>query len=87
MARRMATVLLVGAAAAGAFLLSHISRAPSAHQADDQEEQCQAIEESGEEESGSSSPTALPKLSRLRAVEHARETPPTRTLDSVRQSP
>ena len=82
----MATVLLVSAAVAGVLLLSHLSRTPSAHQADDQEEQCLAIQESGEEEPGQLA-DCLAKLSRLRAAEHARETPPTRTLDSARQSP
>jgi hypothetical protein len=82
----MATVLLVGAALAGVFLLSHLSRTPSAHQIDDQEEQCLAIQDSGEEEPGQLA-DCLAKLSRMRAAERGRETAPTRTLDSARQSP
>jgi hypothetical protein len=82
--RRLATVLLVGAVAAGAFLLSHISRAPSTHQADDQEERCRLIEESEDEEYAGELAECQQKLARLRVIEHA--TPPS-TLDSIRQSP
>jgi hypothetical protein len=69
-ARRMATVLLVGAAVAGVFLLSHLSRPPRAHQADDQEAQCRAIEEDGEEFVGELAQCQT-KLARLRIIEHA----------------
>jgi hypothetical protein len=86
MARRVATFFLVGAAVGGMFLLSHLYRTPSTHPADDQEEQCRTIEESGEDDTGQLA-ACLAKLARLRAAERAREAPPTRTLDSARQSP
>lgn len=72
-ARRMATVLLVGAAVGGVFLLSHISRPTRTHQADDQEAQCRAIEEDGEEYAGELAECQT-KLARLRVIEHAEAT-------------
>jgi Spy/CpxP family protein refolding chaperone len=80
------TMVLLGAAVAGMFLLAHIARPQNTHQADDQEEQCRAIEESGEEFEGELSECQT-KLARLRAIEHHQmsATPP--TLDSTRQAP
>jgi hypothetical protein len=80
------TVLIVGAGVGAVFLLSHLTRAPSAHEADDQEEACRTIEESGEEKPGELA-NCLKRLSHLRAVEHDRTASSARTLDSVRQSP
>jgi hypothetical protein len=79
-------MLLVGAAVGAAFMLSHLYRTANAHEADDQEERCRSIEELGESEPGQLS-ACLTRLTRLRAAERAREAPPTRTLDSARQSP
>jgi hypothetical protein len=86
MARRMATALLVGAGVGAVFLLSHLYRTPSAHEADDQEGTCRAIQESNYEEHPGELADCFARLSRLRAAER-REAPPTRTLDSVRPSP
>jgi hypothetical protein len=85
-ARRTLTILLVGATVAGAFFLSHIARPENAHQADDQEEQCRAIEESGEEFEGELSECQT-KLARLRAIEHHEMSTTPATLDSTRPSP
>ena len=85
-ARRTATLLLMGAAAVGAFLLSHFARTPNAHQADYQEEQCRAIQDAGEGYKGQLA-DCLARLARLRAAERMRAAQPTRTLDSVPQSP
>jgi hypothetical protein len=85
-ARRVAAMLLIGAAVAGVFLLSHISRPENTHQADDQEEQCRAIEESGEEVEGELSDCQT-RLARLRAIEHHQTNAAAVTLDSVRQAP
>jgi len=70
-ASRMMTLILLGAAVGGAFLLSHLSREPSAHQADDQEQLCRAIEESGEEDYVGQLAECRTKLARLRVIEHA----------------
>jgi hypothetical protein len=85
-ARRTLTMLLLGAAVAGVFLLSHISRPQNSYQADDQEEQCRAIEESGEEFEGELSECQT-KLARLRAIEHHQMSATPLTLDSTRQAP
>jgi hypothetical protein len=79
-------MLLVGAAVAGVFFLSHISRPENTHQADDQEAQCRAIEESGEEFEGELSECQT-KLARLRAVEHHQMSATPVTLDSTHPSP
>jgi hypothetical protein len=71
MVRRMVAMLLVGAAVAGVFLLSHLSRKPSAHEADDQAEQCSTIAEAGEDYPGQLADCNA-KLARLRVIEHAR---------------
>lgn len=84
--RRGVALLIVGAGVGAVFLLSHLTRVPSAHEADDQEEACRTIEESGEEEVGELA-NCLKKLSHLRAVEHDREASSARALDSVRRSP
>ena len=86
MARRAVTVLLVGAAVAGVFFLSHISRPENTHQADDQEEQCRMIEESGEEIEGELS-ACQTKLARLRAIEHHQMSATPAALDSIHPSP
>ena len=70
-ARRMVTMLLLSAAVAGVFLLSHVSRPQNTHQADDQEEQCRAIEEAGEEYVGELA-ECQSKLARLRLIERER---------------
>ena len=72
-ARRMVTMLLLCAAVAGVFLLSHVARPQNMHQADDQEEQCRAIEEAGEDYVGELA-ACQSKLARLRLLErdHAR---------------
>jgi hypothetical protein len=85
-ARRTVTMLLVSAAVAGVFFLSHISRPENTHQADDQEEQCRSIEESGEEFEGELSECQT-KLARLRAVEHHQMSATPVTLDSTHSSP
>jgi Spy/CpxP family protein refolding chaperone len=85
-ARRAATMLLVGAAVAGVFFLSHIARPENTHQADDQEEQCRMIEESGEEIEGELSECQT-KLARLRAIEHHQMSATPATLDSTHPSP
>ena len=85
-ARRLVAALIVGAGAVALFLLSHLARTPGTHQADDQEERCRIIEESGEASPGELADCQA-KLAYLRAVERATQTPPARTLDSVRQSP
>ena len=85
-ARRAAVMLLLGAAVAAVFLLSHIARPQNTHQADDQEEQCRAIEESGEEYEGELSECQT-KLARLRAIEHHQLSATPATLDSTRQAP
>ena len=69
------------------FLLSHLSRATSAHQADDQEEMCRMIEEAGEEEYPGQLADCFKKLSQMRAAERGRDAFQTRALDSVRLSP
>jgi hypothetical protein len=83
--RRVATLLLLGAGVAAVFLLAHFSRAPGAHEADDQEGTCRTIQESNEEEYPGQLADCFAKLSRLRAAERSREA--TRALDSVRRSP
>lgn len=85
--RRTVTVLIVGAGVAGVFLLSHLSRATSAHQADDQEEMCRMIEEGGEEEYPGQLADCFKKLSQMRAAERGRDASQARTLDSVHLSP
>jgi hypothetical protein len=85
-ARRTVTMLLVGAAVAGVLLLSHISRAPNTHQADDQEQECRSIEEGGEEFEGQLSQCQM-KLARLRTIEHHQMSATPQVLDSIRQSP
>ena len=85
-ARRTVAMLLLGAAAAGVFLLSHISRPQNAHEADDQEEACRAIEETGEEFEGQLADCQM-KLARLKAIEHHQRSATAPTLDSTRQSP
>jgi hypothetical protein len=85
-ARRTATMLILGAAAAGVFLLSHISRPQNAHEADDQEEACRAIEETGEEFEGQLADCQM-KLARLKAIEHHQRSAAAATLDSTRLSP
>jgi hypothetical protein len=84
--RRLATALILGAGAGTLFLLSHLARLKGTHQAEAQEEQCRIIEESGEESPGELS-ACQAKLSYLRAVERATQTPPARTLDSIRRAP
>jgi len=84
-ARRLVTMLILCAAVAGVFLLSHVSRPQNMHEVDDQEEQCRAIEDSGEEFVGQLSQCQM-KLARLRLIEHARNTPAP-TLDSTHQAP
>jgi hypothetical protein len=78
--------LIVGAGTGALFLLSHLARPARTHQADDQEEQCRIIEESGEDTPGELS-DCQSRVAYLRAVERAAQTPPARSLDSVRQSP
>jgi len=85
-ARRAVTFLLVAAAVAGVFLLSQISRPPNTHQADDQEQQCRAIEEAGEETEGELA-RCRTRLARLRAIEHHQKNGTAQALDSIRQSP
>lgn len=86
-ARRMVTMLLLCAAVAGVFLLSHVSRPQNVHEADDQEEQCRAIEEAGEEYEGELA-ACQAKLARLRMIEHHQmNAAPSLTLDSLHQSP
>lgn len=85
-ARRTAAMLLLGAAATGVFLLSHISRPENGHEADDQEEACRAIEETGEEFEGQLADCQM-KLARLKAIEHHQRSSTAPTLDSTRQSP
>ena len=70
-ASRVVTFLVVCAAVGGVFLLSHLSREPSVHQADDQEEICRVIEEAGEEDYVGQLAECQSKLARLRAIEHA----------------
>jgi len=86
LARRTVAMLLLGAAAAGVFLLSHISRPQNAHEADDQEEACRAIEETGEDFAGQLADCQM-KLARLKAIEHHQRSATAPTLDSTRQSP
>jgi hypothetical protein len=71
MTRRVVTLLFVSAAVAGVLFLAHLSRVPNAHQADDQEEQCRIIQESGEEYAGQLS-ACQAKVARLRLMERAR---------------
>lgn|SRR5437763_16727358 len=70
-ARRLATVVLIGMGAAALFLLSHLSRPVRTHQADDKEEQCRLIQETYEAYPGELS-DCLARLSYLKAVERAR---------------
>jgi hypothetical protein len=85
-ARRAVAMLLVGAAVAGVFFLSHISRPTNTHQADDQEQICRAIEEEGEQFEGELSQCQA-KLARFRAIEHHQMNGTPQTLDSTRQAP
>ena len=85
-ARRMVAMLLVVAAVAGVFLLSHMSRPTNTHQADDQEEVCRAIEDTGEEFVGELSQCQA-KLARFRAIEHHQMNGTPQPLDSTRQAP
>jgi hypothetical protein len=82
----MVAMFLVGAAVVGVFLLSHLSRKPSAHEADDQEQECRAIEEGGEDYAGQLA-NCNTKLARLRLIEHGRSVRPATALDSIRPSP
>jgi len=86
-ARRLVAMLLVCAAVAGVFLLSHVLRAENTHEADDQEEGCRAIEVEGEEYAGELA-ACRAKLARLRAIEHHQmNAAPLQTLDSLHQAP